>query len=525
MWDGKYSVRENGGAVPAPGLGEDRRSGQVAWRGMRGGVAWTAPTVGKRRNGRQEVLVGNATITHARHVEATIVSCGTDLWSVGGTVCHLHHASETIETSACYGVLCYSNRSILVREGALQRGAASVFAPRVTAFTASGGAVISGNDVFVANASCVTGVFSGLAACVKDRPNWQTTAVASENSVIYILDSITGDVLAFPHYELPTMALRTFLAATKGPVARATARAASVAPLRNRKGGILGATVATQRLAIGGATGLAVQNNQITRTFKSTIVVSVAPAATASGVYGEYVPEELCAEVQHERCPWYQYSRNGVCTLRNQPNCPRIAIFGDKDTTCLPEPAAHDYGHHRCVSSLSCTSGWARTHLGELTTRCCSPMPCDGVYNYHTEVCHPNARKRRQVSQEPECPPTQLPTSSPNTAPTPPNACGVGEYGMACSPCSACRAGQRLITPCGAANTLCGDCPRGTYMDLHAHTLRLCKPGNGCAGATTTHDGDCTTIPMSKARWGLLALPLYGCAVHAAIAYRKARQA
>lgn len=518
LWDGKYTVAENDGLAALPGTGEDRRSQVPAAADLFGGAAWTEPAARPRRNGRQDVIVAGRTISHARHAEATVTTCGGEVWSAGAGTCQRHHRDRTDETGACHAVLCFRRRALLVLRGQLAFGDAHA-AAAITAATASHGAVLSGNDVFVANASCVAGVFSGLSACI-DRP-WRTQMLASDGSGVYVLDGPTGDVLVFRHHEPPAPALLALLATAPRPSAALIAPPPA-ATTRNRPPVMLPPTIAAERLALGKASALAVVDGHVRRTFDDVVVVSPAPRAVASSVHGEYVPRALCAAPAQE-CPWHQYNNSGACAVRRWPPC-RAIVVSTSDTTCAPAEPPPAHGHNVCVPAPTCPSGHARTHLGAVTSTCCPAPDCAGTYNHRDEVCHPPPTRRRRATERtpPTCPPLAAPTEAPNAPPSRGTPCQDGEYGPRCAPCGVCRAGQRLITPCTAtAAVLCGDCPAGTWMDIHAHTLRHCKPGNGCPGVTTTHDGVCDSSHTSLARWWWIAIPLYGAAAQTAVEHRQ----
>lgn len=517
LWDGKYAVAENDGLAALPGIGEDRRATVPAATDLYGSPAWTEPAPPTHRNGRQEVIVAGRTIAHARHSEATMTTCGDEIWSVGAGTCQRHHHDRTDETGACYAVLCFRRRALLVVRGKLVIGHTQAAAP-ITAATASHGAVLSGNDVFVANASCITGVFSALSACA-GRP-WRTRMLASDGSGVYVLDGPTGDVLVFRHHEPPPRALLALLATVPRPSAAPLTVPPPAATTRNRPPVMLPPTIAAERLALGKASALAVVDGHVRRTFDDVVVVSPVPRASASSVHGEYVPRALCTTPPQE-CPWHQYNKSGACATRSWPVC-RARIVATSDTTCAHTEPTPAYGHNVCVPAPACPSGHARTHLGAVTDRCCPAPECAGTYNYRDEVCHPPpARSRRATPAPPTCPPLPAPTEAPNAPPSRGTPCQDGEYGPRCAPCGVCRAGQRLLAPCTATTAvLCGDCPAGTWMDLHAHTLRHCKQGNGCPGVTTTHDGVCDLSHTSLARWWWTVIPVYGVAVQIALERR-----
>ena len=524
----KYAVVLDNGTIPAPDvLGGHRRDtpSPSSQFGVRTSVDDAEPVV---RDERQNVVINNITISHARFVEATLTHSCDELWSVGKGECHRHTTTGTSVFPDCYGVFCFRGVSIVVGWSQIVVGRTTMTMPRIDMTTTTVGAVFSGADVFVANATCVVGVFSGLMGCVPDAlSRWQTVAVASRSSTIYVLDGATGDVLAFHHYEGTSVALSHALMAL--PPTSANAASTSSSNHLNRPPIMLPPTMAVERLDYGSATSFDIVDSGTAvcrRRFQNGVVVSPLQVPTAASVYGEYVPERVCAnDPPVDLCRWYEYSADR-CKMRTFPAC-TYSLTATTDNRCVvdPDDVADDLGHNRCVEDAGCASGYARTAFGGLTGVCCEPEPCAGTYNPHTSVCLGPPVPPGQTRPKPACAATD------GGAGVPPNAalttstsqvCPTGFYGAPCAPCSACRAGQRVVAPCGGANTRCGDCPPGTFMDSHAHVFRRCHPGNGCPGVTSTRDGDCTapTTAVDTAWWGL-ALPVYGCIVHFAMAYRQ----
>ena len=528
----KYEVVANVNELPRPNganVERGRTPSGFSLRGERAFVKAAPPTI---RDNHQNVIVGDKTISHARFGESTVVNCDV-LWTVGNDECHRHGSTSTTAVPDCHGVVCLFNKTLVVAGRSIYFDGTSVAIEGVVDLVHSVGAVVSGNDVFVANGTCVAGIMSQLFACVL-IPHWNTVAVASFNSTVYILDGPTGDVLAFRHYEAYNVTLGALVlharANSSGTsnVPNSTVINNTVTParqMRYRPSVMLTPTMAVQRLDYGSATTLAIVNNMVERTFAAgTVVVSPIDVPSANGVYGEYVPERLCAPAEAEACLWYMYGTVEMCRARTSLLCPMVRIDPSQDNQCKTSltPASVDWGHNTCALAAGCESGWNRTREGRITDTCCPiAKQCDGEYDRTINTCF--APPPATTSS-----PTQACTRR-NYVPDDPGAnitntstpCPDGFYGPACVPCSSCRAGQRMVTPCGDENTLCGDCPKGTYMDLHAHTFRHCKPGNGCPGVTSTHDGDCTVDPALDVPWWSLALPLYGCGVHAIMIYRK----